>query len=100
MSTQAARQAVICEPLRTPVGRFGGIFRDIDAATLAATVIRELVSRTGLRGEDVDDVVMGQCSPNGEGPADRGARVADRSPLWLGAAGRHQRLHAGPDGSL
>jgi acetyl-CoA C-acetyltransferase len=69
MSTQAARQAVICEPLRTPVGRFGGIFRDIDAATLAATVIRELVSRTGLRGEDVDDVVMGQCSPNGEAPA-------------------------------
>ena len=69
MSSPAAREAVICEPLRTPVGRFGGVFRDIDATTLAATVIRELVSRTGLRGEDVDDVVMGQCSPNGEAPA-------------------------------
>ncbi len=45
------------------------MFRDIDAATLASTVIRELVARTGLRGEDVDDVVMGQCSPNGEAPA-------------------------------
>jgi len=69
MSSPAAREAVICEPLRTPVGRFGGIFRDVDAATLAATVIRELVARTGLRGEDVDDVVLGQCSPNGEAPA-------------------------------
>src|SRR6478752_1950370 len=64
-----ARQAVICEPLRTPVGRFGGVFRGTPATELAATVIRELVARTGLRGEDVDDVIMGQCYPNGEAPA-------------------------------
>jgi acetyl-CoA C-acetyltransferase len=60
---------VICQPLRTPVGRFGGVFRDVGAATLAATVIRELVSRTGLHGEDVDDVIMGQCYASGEAPA-------------------------------
>lgn len=60
---------MICEPLRTPVGRFGGVFRDVGAATLAATVIRELVARTGLRGEDVDDVIMGQCYASGEAPA-------------------------------
>jgi acetyl-CoA acetyltransferase family protein len=65
----ASRDAVICEPLRTPVGRFGGVFRDVSAAVLAATVIRELVARTGLRGEDVDDVIMGQCYANGEAPA-------------------------------
>jgi acetyl-CoA C-acetyltransferase len=64
-----AREAVICEPLRTPVGRFGGVFRDVGASVLAATVIGELVNRTGLRGEDVDDVIMGQCYPNGEAPA-------------------------------
>jgi acetyl-CoA C-acetyltransferase len=64
-----AREAVICEPLRTPVGRFGGVFRDLDAALLASTVIREIVSRTGLQGEHVDDVIMGQCYPNGEAPA-------------------------------
>ncbi len=64
-----SRDAVICEPLRTPVGRFGGVLRDVGAATLAATVIRELVSRTGLRGEDVDDVVLGQCYASGEAPA-------------------------------
>jgi acetyl-CoA C-acetyltransferase len=69
MSTVSGREAVICEPLRTPVGRFGGVFRDVDAAKLASTVIAELVSRTGLQGADIDDVVMGQCSPNGEAPA-------------------------------
>jgi len=64
-----SRDAVICQPLRTPVGRFGGVFREIGAASLAATVIRELVARTGLRGEHVDDVIMGQCYASGEAPA-------------------------------
>ncbi|MGO9320736.1 MAG: acetyl-CoA C-acetyltransferase [Solirubrobacteraceae bacterium] len=64
-----SRDAVICQPLRTPVGRFGGVFRDVGAASLAATVIRELVDRTGLRGEHVDDVIMGQCYASGEAPA-------------------------------
>ncbi len=69
LSTMTTREAVICQPLRTPVGRFGGVFRDVGAAALASTVIRELVSRTGLRGEDVDDVIMGQCYASGEAPA-------------------------------
>ncbi len=63
------RDAVICEPLRTPVGRFGGIFRDISAAELASTVISALLARTGLPPEHVDDVLLGQCYPNGEAPA-------------------------------
>ena len=64
-----SRDAVICQPLRTPVGRFGGVLRDVCAAELAASVIRELVQRTGLRGQDIDDVIMGQCYANGEAPA-------------------------------
>jgi acetyl-CoA C-acetyltransferase len=63
------RQAVICEPLRTPVGRFGGVFRDVPAARLASTVIAALVERTGLPHETVDDVLLGQCYANGEAPA-------------------------------
>ncbi|MBY4012667.1 acetyl-CoA acetyltransferase [Rhodococcoides fascians] len=62
-------EAVICEPLRTPVGRFGGQFRDISAQALAATVITELVARTGISGADIDDVILGQASPNGDAPA-------------------------------
>ena len=64
-----SRDAVICQPLRTPVGRFGGVLRDVGAAKLAASVIGELVHRTGLRGDDIEDVVMGQCYANGEAPA-------------------------------
>jgi len=61
--------AVICEPLRTPVGRFGGVFRDVPVQALAATVIRELVARAGLTSADIDDVILGQAYPNGDAPA-------------------------------
>jgi acetyl-CoA acetyltransferase len=60
------RKAVICEPLRTPVGRYGGMFRDVAATELAARVIRELISRSALGPDLIDDVLLGQCYPNGE----------------------------------
>ncbi|MCP9977343.1 acetyl-CoA C-acetyltransferase [Actinomadura madurae] len=63
------RETVICEPLRTPVGRFGGALRSVPAPELAATVIRALLDRTGVPGDDVDDVVLGHCNPSGEAPA-------------------------------
>ncbi|HEY3945498.1 MAG TPA: acetyl-CoA C-acetyltransferase [Solirubrobacteraceae bacterium] len=63
------RDAVICEPLRTAVGRFGGVFRDVPAARLASTVIAALLERTGLPYEAIDDVLLGQCYANGEAPA-------------------------------
>ncbi|UOT07693.1 acetyl-CoA C-acetyltransferase [Rhodococcus opacus] len=63
------RDVVICEPLRTPVGRFGGVFKDITPQSLAATVITALVERTGIEGSQIDDVILGQASPGGEAPA-------------------------------
>ena len=63
------RDAVVCEPLRTAVGRFGGVFRDVPAARLASTVIAALLERTGLPYEAIDDVLLGQCYANGEAPA-------------------------------
>ncbi len=60
---------VICSPLRTPVGRLGGVLSGLTATSLAATVLREIVVRTGLQEGEVDDVVLGQCYPNGEAPA-------------------------------
>src|SRR5437868_2088932 len=63
------REAVICEPLRTAVGGFGGMFKDVPPATLASTVIGELVRRASLPAEAVDEVILGQCYPNGEAPA-------------------------------
>jgi acetyl-CoA C-acetyltransferase len=63
------REAVICEPLRTAVGGFGGVFRDLPAGALAAPVIEELKRRASLPSEAIDDVILGQCYPNGEAPA-------------------------------
>ena len=61
--------ALICEPLRTPVGRFGGMFRDVAVTELATTVISEVLSRTGVPPDAVDDVILGQGYANGEAPA-------------------------------
>jgi acetyl-CoA C-acetyltransferase len=63
------RDALICEPLRTPVGRFGGVFRDLAVTELATTVIKELLARTKLPFDSVDDVILGQGYANGEAPA-------------------------------
>jgi acetyl-CoA C-acetyltransferase len=60
---------VICEPLRTPVGRFGGALSPLTAVDLAAATLTELVRRTGLTEGDVDDVILGNCYPSGENPA-------------------------------
>ncbi len=64
-----SREALICEPVRTPVGRFGGSFKDVSAQVLGATVIRGLLSRTGLPGEAVEDVIFAQCYPSMDAPA-------------------------------
>ncbi len=63
------REAVICEPVRTAVGRYGGALRDVPAHELAAAALRGLIERTGLTSEDVDDVLLGQCYPNPDAPA-------------------------------
>jgi acetyl-CoA C-acetyltransferase len=63
------REAVICEPLRTAVGGFGGVYKDVPAHALGATVARALIERTGLPVDAVDDVLMGNCYPTMDAPA-------------------------------
>jgi acetyl-CoA C-acetyltransferase len=65
----ALREVVICEPVRTPVGRFGGSLMALSAADLGATVVRGLLARAEIDGASVDDVVFGHCYPNSEAPA-------------------------------
>jgi acetyl-CoA C-acetyltransferase len=90
------REAVICEPVRTPVGRYGGMFRDVTAASLAASAIRGLVERTGLPVEAIDDVVLGQCYPNGEAPAiGRVAALDAGLPIEVGGIQLDRRCGSG-----
>jgi len=63
------RDAVICMPLRTPVGRYGGALKDVEAEALAATVIRALVERSGIDPAAIDECILGQGYPSGESPA-------------------------------
>lgn len=63
------RDAVICSPLRTPVGRFGGSLSTVRVEEMSATVIAALLQRTKLPPSTVDDVIFGQGYPNGEAPA-------------------------------
>jgi acetyl-CoA C-acetyltransferase len=60
---------VVCEPVRTPVGAFHGALSRLTVAELASSCLSSLVGRAGLSGRDVDDVVLGNCYPNGEAPA-------------------------------
>ncbi len=63
------RDVVICEPLRTAVGAFGGSLRTVTAHSLGATVVRAILERTGLPGDAVDDLVLGQSYPTMDAPA-------------------------------
>jgi acetyl-CoA C-acetyltransferase len=60
---------VVCEPVRTAVGRYGGVFKNVPAASLAGSVISEVLKRTSVAPDLIDDVIFGQCYPNGEAPA-------------------------------
>ena len=53
------QDVVIVSGARTPVGRFGGAFKDVQASDLGAAAIRAAVERAGIRPEDVDEVIMG-----------------------------------------
>jgi acetyl-CoA C-acetyltransferase len=60
---------VICEPFRTPVGRFGGQFRSLSVQDLATQLLRGLIERTRLSPEKVDDVILANCYPTMDAPA-------------------------------
>src|SRR3990172_6524735 len=54
-----AREAVIVEAVRTPLGRRGGSLKDVRPDDLAAVVLQEIVDRTGISKGAVEDVILG-----------------------------------------
>jgi len=60
-------EAVIVSACRTPIGAFGGAFKDLTAVDLGAVVIREAIARAGVEPADVGDVVMGCVLQAGAG---------------------------------
>jgi acetyl-CoA C-acetyltransferase len=62
-------KAVICEPVRTPIGRYGGMFKSLTAVALGVAALRGLLERTGIAPDAVEDVILGHCYPSMEAPA-------------------------------
>jgi acetyl-CoA C-acetyltransferase len=90
------RDTVICEPVRTAVGRYGGMLRDVPAHELGALVVRELVARTGISPGSVDDVIFAQCYPSMDAPAlGRVAALDAGLPVEVGGLQLDRRCGSG-----
>ena len=68
----------IVSAVRTPIGSFGGSLKDISATKLGATAIQAAVERAGIKGSDVDEVLMGCVlqANLGQAPARQAAKFA------------------------
>ena len=62
------RDVMIVGAARTPIGRFGGSFKDVHAAELGMVAAKAALSRAGVAASDVDEIVMGHGRPAGVGP--------------------------------
>jgi len=62
------RDVVILGSSRTPIGRYGGAFRDVHPAELGAVAVRAAVERAGVAPADVDEVLIGHGRQAGSGP--------------------------------
>ena len=87
----AERQVVICSPVRTAIGTYGGTLKEIPAADLGAVVVRATLDRAKLPPGEVDTVIMGnviqagnkmnparQAAINGGVPVDVPAMTVNR----------------------
>ena len=68
MPSHSAGDVVIVGAARTPIGRYGGVFRNVHPAELAAVATRAALSRAGVNTAFVDEVLMGHGRQAGSGP--------------------------------
>lgn len=71
-------RSVIVAGVRTPFGRFQGGLSSLSAVQLGSAVLRETLSRAEVKGEEVDEVIMGMVLQGGQGqiPSRQAARGA------------------------
>jgi acetyl-CoA C-acetyltransferase len=79
------RDVVILSAARTPIGRYGGSFKDLHPAELGAIAARAAIARAGVTASDVDEVVIGHGRQAGSGPnpgrqVGRRTGIPDRAP--------------------
>uniref|UniRef100_A0A1A9WLH1 Acetyl-CoA acetyltransferase n=1 Tax=Glossina brevipalpis TaxID=37001 RepID=A0A1A9WLH1_9MUSC len=57
----------IVAAVRTPIGSFNGSLSKLKASDLSSIVIKEILNRSNVKGEDVDEIIMGQALSAGQG---------------------------------
>lgn len=62
------RRATIVAPLRSPIGRFGGAFRDLPVEDLGAAVVKAVIAKAGIDPALIEDLVFAQSYANSETP--------------------------------
>ena len=72
------KQVVIVSAVRTPMGSFGGVLKDVPATRLGATVIKAAIEKAGISPDQVDEVLMGCVlqANLGQAPARQAAKYA------------------------
>lgn len=60
------KEVFVIDPLRTPVGKYGGALASVRPDDMAAIVLKALVERTDIPPEVIDDVIMGCANQAGE----------------------------------
>jgi acetyl-CoA C-acetyltransferase len=78
---------VIVSAVRTPVGSFNGTLASVPAHKLGETVLKEILKRTGVAGDDISEVILGQiltahCGPNPARRASLDAGIPKETPAW------------------
>ena len=73
---------VIVSTVRTPFGRFGGVLKEIHSSALGTLVIKEVLSRTELDGNAIDELYYGMC-------------IQSEAALLYNVIGRQALIHAG-----
>ncbi|MDG0778448.1 acetyl-CoA C-acetyltransferase [Staphylococcus aureus] len=60
-------RVVLSAAYRTPIGVFGGAFKDVPAYDLGATLIEHIIKETGLNSSEIDEVIIGNVLQAGQG---------------------------------
>lgn len=58
---EKTKEVVVVGAVRTPFSKFGGMLRDLHSIDIAGFAIKECLKRSGLKGEDLDELYYGMC---------------------------------------
>lgn len=93
------RQIVLCNPVRTAIGTYGGSLKDVSAPELGAAAIRDTLKRSGLAADKIEALVMGNVIQAGVkmNPA-RQAGIAAGLPVEVPALSVNRVCGSGAQG--